>query len=430
MDGLGGWKTDLDNAFADFAALGEGYLRAGVVQGESGNAATITHYHPLNILLDPYAKYSNESRWVCFSTVFSKEEALEKFPKFDFDEHVAAHYQKTGVMLGGVRILEYFGRKSASSDFASYCAIAGGLSGQVILEEDNPFGDVLPYQAFLGFIPSGSDVPVGMVASCLYVQSELNRIDDDFRKKSQRDNLLGLPPELFNKDDLAAYGDGKRPEFLRLDAQYLNKSDDPSRHIVTVPRNGENPDQKERRQELFGMMQQLSGVSSLDMGQISGNDATATEVAQVASRGQAQVSYYSREFSRGIQELAVKVGKIAKSFDTEPFCFNMDGTPIWFNREDERLTSKKLFDGPLNVVIGDDELIMTDINSRRTREGQKWLQIYGVSQAPEAWRQYLISQGIKNPEDFMPQPPANAGPPPSAAQGPQGAPANPAQPTT
>ena len=58
MDGLGGWKTDLDNAFSDFAALGEGYLRAGLTKGEKGNAVTVTHYHPLNILLDPYAKYS------------------------------------------------------------------------------------------------------------------------------------------------------------------------------------------------------------------------------------------------------------------------------------------------------------------------------------------------------------------------------------
>lgn len=422
MDGLGGWKTDFDNAFSDFAALGEGYLRAGLTKGEKGNAVTVTHYHPLNIMLDPYAKYSNESRWVCFSTVYGREEAAERFPKFDFDAHVSAQYQRTGMTVDGVRIIEYFARKSVDSDMPSYCAMAGYLSGEVIDEDDNPFGDVLPYQSFLGFIPSGSDMPIGMVASCLYVQSELTRIDDDYRKKSERENLLGLPPELFNKDDLAAYADGKRPEFLRLDAQYLNKTDDPARHIITVPRNGENVDQKQRRQELFGMMQMLSGVSSLDMGQISGNDATATEIAQVAARGQSQVSFYSREFARGVQELAVKAAKIAKKFDTDPFCVNMDGVPIWYNSGDRRLTSQTLFDGPLNVVIGDEDLIMTDVNSKRMKEGQKWLQIFGVSQSPEAWRQYLLSQGIKNPEDFMPPSmgPGGPGGPGPGGPGPQG----------
>jgi len=137
----------------------------------------------------------------------------------------------------------------------------------------------------------------------------------------------------------------------------LNKNPEPQKGIVTVPRNPENEDQKMRRQELLGFMQQLSGVSNLDMGTLSENDTTATEVNQVASRGQAQVSFYSREFARGIQELAVKIAKIARLYDTAPFSVNEMGIPIWYNVGDERLTSKTLFDGALNCVIGDEDLI-------------------------------------------------------------------------
>ena len=420
MDSQGGWKTDLDNAFCDFAALGEGYLRIGLVDANDGAVVTVTHYHPLNVMLDPYAKYVNESRWVCFSTVMSKEECEDRFPDFDYDAH-AAQYQRLGVQLQGARIIEYFARPDKDDkNEITYMAIAQSLGGEIIEKGQNP-NDDLPLQAFLGFIPSGSDIPIGMVASTIYAQRELDMMDTDAKKKSQRDNLLGIPPDMFDKDDLQSYADGNRPEFMRLDENYMNKNPEPQKGLVTVPRNGENEDQKARREEYLNMMQQLSGVSSLDMGQISGNDATATEVSQVAARGQQQISFYSREFSRGIQELAPKVGKFAKKFDTAPFCVNFDGVPVWFNGKDKRLTSKKLFDGPLNCVIGDEDLIMTDVNSKRMKEGQKWLTVFQISQAPEAWRQYLLSQGIKNPEDFNPPaPPPQPGQQPGAPGQPQG----------
>lgn len=394
MDGLGGWKTDLDHCFADFAALGEGYVRLGLAKGAHGMATTVSHVHPLNLMTAPYAKYSNESPWVCFSTVYSVEEASERFPNFDFEAEAEASYHRTGIRTEGCRIVEYYDRASREGA-VSYAAFADEVDGKVIDQGENPFGDVLPYQAFLGFIPSGSDQPIGLVATCQYVQRELERIDDDFRKKSQRDNLLGIPPELFNREDLEAYADGRRPEFLRLDAQYLNKTEDPSRHIVTVPRNGENADQKERRQELVSILQQLSGVSSLDMGTITGNQVTATEVSQVANRSQSQISYYAREFARGMQELAAKVGSIARDHDTDPFCVNVNGVPVWFNAGDVRLSSKVLFDGSLTAVLGDEDLILTDVNEKRDREGAKWLQVLQVTGQPLAWQKYLESQGIR-----------------------------------
>ncbi len=115
LDGLGGWKQDIDGAFGDFAALGEGYLRAGMVEADSYSASTVIHYHPLNVMFDPYAKYPDESNWVVFSTVYGRIEAEAKFKNFDYEKYLSRQYQKTGIQLEGVRILEYFCKCSHSS---------------------------------------------------------------------------------------------------------------------------------------------------------------------------------------------------------------------------------------------------------------------------------------------------------------------------
>ena len=412
LDGLGGWKQDIDGAFGDFAALGEGYLRTGMVSAPKGEASTVIHYHPLNVMFDPYAKYPDESQWVVFSTVYGKEEAENKFKGFDYEKYMNKQYQKTGIQLEGVRVLEYFCKPGYEKDHASYMAIAENLDGDIIEEGENPFG-ILPLGSFQGFIPSGSDVPVGMIAATAYIQDELERMDDDARKKSSRDNLLGLDPSIFEKESLKAYADGKRPEFLKLDPDKLTTIDNLSKHVLTVPRNGENMDQKERRQEYGQLMSMLAGIPVWNSGVSMEGGITATESNQIADRSSAQISHYSREFARGMQMFAPKVAHIAELFDTAPFCVADNNTPIWYNSEDKRLTSKTIFSGAKTCVIGDEMLIMTDVNSKRQQEAQKWLGVFQISQAPKAWEQYLLALGIKNPDDYpLPAPaPAMGGAP-------------------
>ena len=407
LDGLGGWKQDIDGAFGDFAALGEGYLRAGMVEADSYSASTVIHYHPLNVMFDPYAKYPDESNWVVFSTVYGRIEAEAKFKNFDYEKYLSRQYQKTGIKLEGVRILEYFCKPGYEKKHASYIAFAEGLDGDIIEEDDNPFG-IVPVGCFNGFIPSGSDVPVGMVAATAYIQDELERMDDDSRKKSQRDNLLGLDPSIFEKESLKAYADGLRPEFLKLDGDKLVTVENLSKHILTVPRNGENADQKERRQEMAMLMSMLAGIPVWNSGQSMSGGITATESNQIADRSAAQISHYSREFARGMQMFAPKVATIAEKFDTAPFCVADNNTPVWYNSGDERLTSATIFAGAKTCVIGDEMLIQTDVNAKQQREAAKWLGVFQISQAPKAWEQYLLALGIKNPDDYPLPAPAPA----------------------
>lgn len=405
-DGFGGWKTDFDNAFADFAAVGEGHLRVGIVEDSEGAAVTVKHYHPLNVLLDPFAKYANESRWICYSDVYSAKEAKLRFPKIDWESLASATYSLNGIQSHGFRIVEYFCKESESDGLPGYAAFVNGLEGTLIDEGENPFGDLIPHQTFLGFIPSGSDVPIGIVQACMYVQHELERMEDDARKKSERDNLFGIMPEIFHEDDWRAYSNGARPAYLRLNEDKLRLLQDVNGSVLTIPRNGENEDQKQRRAEFMAMLQQLSGVSSMDMGQISSGGVTAREVSEVASRSASAVGFLAREFARGIQELAVKVGTVARSFDTKPFCVTEDGLPVWFNRDDKRLSSKELWKGSLSCVIGDEDLIKTDVNAKKDRDAAMWMAIYQATQNVNALRQALVVQGVKNPEDYLPAAPA------------------------
>lgn len=404
LDGLGGWKQDVDGAFGDFAALGEGYLRVGMTKAPKGDAVTVLHYHPLNVMFDPYAKYPDESAWFVFSTVYGKEDAESRFKNFDYEKYLDKQFQKRGVQLQGVRILEYFCKPGYEDGNAPYMAIAENLDGDIIEEGENPFG-IVPVGCFQGFIPSGSDVPVGMVAATAYIQDELERMDDDSRKKSQRDNLLGLDPSIFEKQSLQDYAEGKRPEFLKLDGDKLVTVENLQKHILTVPRNGENLDQKERRQEMAQLMSMLSGIPVWNSGQSMEGGITATESNQIADRSAAQISHYSREFARGMQMFAPKVAEVAEKFDTAPFCVSDNNTPVWYNSGDARLTSKTIFAGAKTCVIGDEMLIMTDVNSKRQQEAAKWLGVFQMSQSPKAWEQYLLALGIKNPDDY-PLPPA------------------------
>lgn len=409
-DGFGGWKTDFDNAFSDFAAIGEGHLRVGLIEGKEGAAVTVKHYHPLNVLLDPYAKYANESRWIAYSDVYSEREAQDRFPKVDWEAEKTKTFQKTGIVADGIRVIEYFCKESESGDYPSYAVFIQDLSGEPVIKGDNPFGDLIPDQTFLGFIPSGSEVPIGIVQATMYVEQELERIADDERKKSQRDNLFGIMPEMFHAGDWKNFEDGKRVAYLRINEEVARKYAD-METFLTIPRNGENEDQKQLRAEYLAMLDQLSGVSSLDMGQTSGGNVTAREVSEVAARSQASVGFLAREFARGIQELAVIVGKVATMFDTAPFCVDADNIPVWFNRDgDKRLSSKELWKGDVSCVIGDEDLIKTDVNMKKQQDWADWMEVYKLTQNPNALREALLSKGIKNPDEFMPIPQPLASP--------------------
>lgn len=400
LDGLGGWKQDADCSFADMAALGEGYQRIGLADTGEGNAVTHVHYHPSNVLWDAFAKFPDESDWFAFSTVYPVHTAAKMFPDFDVMDYSKGQYNRSGIQAHGIRVIEAFSRQMGDLE-PKYIAILEDVEGEVLMEEANPYGACLPRKSYQGFITPGSDVPMGIVAATLYCQEEIVRMDEDSRKKSMRDNLMGIPKGLLTPESWKQLSDNKRPWLLEISEDAMLKTEDLRNKIVTIPRNGENSDQKERRQEMFSQMATLAGIPVWSAGQAMAGGITARETDNISARVDAQNSAYQLDFARGEQNGAPNVAKIAKMYDTAPFCAKIQNAPVWFNKDNPNMTSQTVWDGSHSCVIGDAEIMASDSRKQKAERVADAMQIYQLTQSPEALRELLVAMGKDNPEDYM-----------------------------
>jgi hypothetical protein len=152
-------------------------------------------------------------------------------------------------------------------------------------------------------------------------------------------------------------------------------------------------------------------------GVISPEQRTATEINQVAQQSSAQSAFLSREFMRCMQSFAVKMATGAKLFDDAPFYVMYGGLEVLFNDgSDIHTTSEGVWSGPLSAVFSEEDLTVSDMATRQAKEWAKWMGIFQITQSPAALKKAIESQGIHNPDDYMPspQPSAEGGLPPNA----------------
>jgi hypothetical protein len=410
IDGYGGWKDDLDRAFMDFAAIGMGFLRIGVCEYEDGDRVSPRYISPLNVMLDPYAPSMDESGMCSFITVMGLEEAEERFPDYDFDKPNAkqTYMSMEGVTTEGVQVVEYY-HINDKDDAPGYVAFLNDDRGEVIEQSDNPF-KFLPLGTFINFQPPGASMPVGLVEMQVYDAQEIQREEEEIRRKAKRDAQLAIHPALIHPDDLQAIADGEDPRYIRLqdDPALIQAGGTP---IMEVPRVAVNQD----RFAWLNMRQQSidekSGIGANAAGSPTDQGTTATEVNSINARLGAQSSFLSREFSRGYQSFAVKLGRAAAMYDTAPFVMNFQNTPIEFNGKVRELTSKAVWSGALNAVIGEEDLLLTDVNQKKDKaiaKAQMWLQAVSspaAQMAPQATIMLGEALGITDPEKYLPAPP-------------------------
>jgi hypothetical protein len=409
IDGYGGWKDDLDRAYMDFAALGLGCLRVGVCEYEDGDRVSPCYISPLNVLTDPYAKSMEESKTVSFITIMGLDEASERFPKYDFDRPNAkqSYMSNEGVTTEGVQIIECYSILD-KDDAPSYVAFLNDERGEVVHKEDNPFG-FLPFGAFLNFQPPGSNMPIGLVEMQVYDAKEIQNEEEEIRRKAKRDAQLAVNPSLIHPDDWAAIEKGEDPRYIRLqdDVALIQAGGVP---IMEVPRVAVNQDRFQWLNMRMASIDEKSGVGANGSGAPNEEGTTATEVNSINARLGAQSSFLSREFSRGYQSFAVKLGKAAAMFDTAPFIMTFENTPIEFNGKNKALTSKEIWSGPLNAVISEEDLLMTDVNQKKEKaimKAQMWIEALvspAAQMAPKAVIMLGEALGITNPESYMPAP--------------------------
>ena len=95
----------------------------------------------------------------------------------------------------------------------------------------------------------------------------------------------------------------------------------------------------------------------------------------------------------------MKLGKAARDYDNAPFMAVINGAPISFNDPNNpMLTSKVVWSGALTAVIGEEDLVKTDVNQKKDKEIAKLQLWYQMTQSPEALIKLGEAMGIKNPE--------------------------------
>ena len=412
LDGYGGWKDDLDRAAMDFAGLGVGFLRVCVNEDEAGAVVGLKWRNPLHIGFDPFVTDPNDSDWFWEADLWGIEDAKERFPDFDWESVGSQYLTMDDVALDGVIIIEYFNRSPRKGE-PGYIAMVEDFNGEIVEYGDAPFKEMNPQHAIQNFIPPGAKYPVGLVQMQSYASKRIEEIDEEIKTYAIRGTQVVVDHELLNAEDWKKLQKGEHPRYIAFGEAWNETARAQGRTpFVVMPRDQVPADLWQERMIWEQYLRESSGVSSSMAGIVNPENRTATEVNQVAQQTAAQTAFLSREFSRAMQSIAPKVGRVAKDYDNAEFFVTIGPYSVKFNDEgDEQTTSKVVWDGALTALIGEEDLIKTDVNMKRQLEANKHLQTFQINRNPETWKEYLKAVGYKNPSEHMiiaPEPPPNA----------------------
>jgi hypothetical protein len=243
-----------------------------------------------------------------------------------------------------------------------------------------------------------------------YASKRIDEIDEMITTYAKRGTQVVLDVDLLDDDSLAQIQDGKHPQYILFGEGWNKMAREEGRTPFTViPRDQVPSDLWQERQFWEQYLRESSGVSSAMAGVISPEQRTATEINQVAQQSSAQSAFLSREFMRCMQSFAVKMATGAKLFDDAPFYVMYGGLEVLFNDgSDIHTTSEGVWSGPLSAVFSEEDLTVSDMATRQAKEWAKWMGIFQITQSPAALKKAIESQGIHNPDDYMPNPQPSA----------------------
>ena len=404
-----GWKDDADRCDMDFKGLGIGFLKASAEDTGEHTVMNARYRSPLHVGFDPYAMSPLDSDWTWDADVWSIEQASERFPDHDFEKDALTYYTSENMIAEGVIIIEYYHKRPPKGE-PGYMAILKDFRGEVLESGENPWGDMCPHQAFVNYVPPGSRYPVGLIEMQSYASKRIDEIDEMITTYAKRGTQVVLDVDLLDDDSLEQIQDGKHPQYILFGEGWNKMAREEGRTPFTViPRDQVPSDLWQERQFWEQYLRESSGVSSAMAGVISPEQRTATEINQVAQQSSAQSTFMSREFMRCMQSFAVKMATGAKLFDDAPFYVMYGGLEVLFNDgSDIHTTSEGVWSGPLSAVFSEEDLTVTDMASKQAKEWAKWMGIFQITQSPAALKKAIESQGIHNPDDYMPSPQPSA----------------------
>jgi len=418
LDGYGGFKDDMDRVFMDFAMLGVGYARVGVCEYEDGDRAELRYIDPFSVISDPYTDIEN-SEGVAVCTIYGQNEFERRFPKLDFAAYADNWANDANFMSRGARVLEYYTHKEYLAMSAS-----NGFFGEVMDQGENELGCV-PIVQFKGFTPPGSIIPIGLAELQLSSAQDIMNLTNTIRRKAYNDAFIAIEPGFFTQESLAKYAEKLDPQYLQIDTEESRRLlQDGAKPFIDMPRVGANQDVMNLLNIALADNREQSAVSANAAGVGQDTETTATEVRSIDARMDAQYRALLRGFIRPMMVAAVKLAKVAQRFDNAPFSVPFLGATHEFNMDNSEMTSEVCWSGALVPQFEEENIFTSDAGRRKAEEVNKWMQVYQLTQSPEALKKLIEALGVIDVDTYIqaPQAPmqqAMGGMNPGQAMGPE-----------
>lgn len=203
----GSWAEALASAFLDGHATGTGFVRIGIVPGDSGlGEVDVRYVSPLEVLWDPFEADFRKARWAAWQIDLPVDEAVAMYP--DYAKQIEAgatdKFQGTQTRVRRVRILEYWDKKCCYHFFGGNVDMS-----RCIYRGKNPYG-VIPLASMMYLIVPRAKRPIGTVLLQMSSSAELRNLYKYLSQTAYQQPLDIVDYSQLDKGDMEEVSKGNR----------------------------------------------------------------------------------------------------------------------------------------------------------------------------------------------------------------------------
>lgn len=404
------WGNEIEQMFLYGNGVGIGHLRLGLEQSEATGEhyVDIQHYSPFQCVLDRHDINKQRSTMVAFVDYLSKSKAYRIFGQTEADKWLsprwamgdAIHSGRGIRALNAMRVVHYFDLGFGDGNPTHIC-YPGSIHEKPLKVEDSDFWRILPHATYTHFQPPGMRNPVGQIILMMATQEMINFAERHLRSSLVTGRGIDLmDPTWFDDADAQAWKDGEFKTRFHMEG-----SPEKGEAFVRVP-----PMQVDQHVlmllELFQRQFNTdSSQTSWDLNTPQADNRSATENMLLSQRSGSGAAWQKRQIANLYIDLFDKVGRIAATFDREPFMVDVNTFNILLN--DPRDPSSWMdhwFAEPSDIVIDYAELSLDDVEAERERELMMLMSIAQIGMAINPVKYYyeVLKAAGKSPEEWMP----------------------------
>jgi len=419
----GPWAPFFFSFFDDFDLLGWGACAIETVQSrdydikrrkwnETGVSVAVRNIPNSDVLYDPTVRDPRNSKWVAYRTFVPLYEAEKAFGKIAAE---GVHYFRKSTGSDSypvVQVVDYYDVGLAGSE-PSWTRWVGNIDNAPFKHQRNPYGAMLPVAFMVATPPPKCRYPVGAVLTLMRTQELLNQMQRKVINVAKKGPLDVWDDRITNSEDVANYVNGLNNGSVRID--HSAGRDEIANAVLRIPgAQLSNADMVawEHAQRHFD---ESSGASQIDQGSQLDSQRTLGEIQQIQAASSSNRAYDDQCVKNGFIDVAEKVFKCAKMFDTSPVRVELElpdqsRRSVFIN--EGGLMASSLFDEDVPVVLDTGSLTAQDSRIKRLEKLQDIeknvlpLLQTGVIDPRMVAKQILSALGEENAEEWLMQAPA------------------------